>query len=119
MTTATQGPDAMHPIAWFGTRLHEVLDSLADTAAWSMTADEQRSALVELSRAQSRIAELRLRVLAAADRNDIAAESAATSTTAWLAAATRSTRPEAHADLKLALALDADFPHTRDALAAG
>lgn len=41
-----------------------------------MTAVEQRTALVDLARAEARIGELRLRVLAAADCNDIAADSA-------------------------------------------
>ena len=44
-----------------------------------MTPAEQRTVLVDLARAEARLAGLRLRVLAAADRNDIAADSAATS----------------------------------------
>ncbi len=84
-----------------------------------MTADEQRSTLVALARAQSRLAELRLRVLAAADRNDVAAASAATSTGAWVAHHTRQTRSSAHADVRLALSLDTDHPVTRDALRSG
>ena len=55
------------------------------------------------------MAELRLRVLAAGDRNDIAAASAATSTGAWLAQHTRQTRGTAHAQVKLALALDTGY----------
>ena len=65
------------------------------------------------------MAELRLRVLAAGDRNDIAAASAATSTGAWLAQHTRQIRGTAHAQVKLALALDTQYTATRDALAAG
>jgi hypothetical protein len=119
MTTAPHRPDEGHPIVWFGARVHQVLDDLTDIPAWSMTAAEQRTALVDLARAEARVSELRLRVLAAADRNDIAAESAATSTTAWLASHTGITRGEAHADLRLARALDGDFQLTRRALAAG
>src|SRR3954451_15574373 len=119
MTTATHRPQGEHPIVWFGARVHEVLDGLADCAAWSMTAEEQRAALLALSRAEARISELRLRVLAAADRNDIAASTAATSTAAWLAFHTRANRSNAHADLRLARALDTAFPQTRAALAAG
>ena len=88
MTSSADGRTT-HPIAGFATRLHGVLDGLAGAAAWSMTPAEQRDVLVELARAQARMEELRLRVLAAADRSDVAAESAATSTGAWLAQATR------------------------------
>src|SRR4051794_5652055 len=119
MSTATHRPEGPHPIVWFGARVHEVLDGLVDCAAWSMTAPEQREALVELSRAEARISELRLRVLAAADRNDIAADSAATSTSAWLAVHTGTTRAQAHGEGRLAQALDGAFGHTRQALAAG
>jgi hypothetical protein len=119
VTTFTQEPDRAHPIARFGARMHAVLDDLADTAAWSMTPAEQRTALVALARAEAPIGELRLRVLAAADRADIAAQSAATSTGAWLAEHTRTTRSQAHADLHLAQALDGRCRATRAALAAG
>jgi uncharacterized protein DUF222 len=108
-----------HPIADFTTRLHARLDDLAQTQAWSMSRDEQRSVLMDLTRGQARIEELRLRVLAAGDRADIAADTAATSTGAWLAHATRSPRSVAHADVTLATALDEDLAESRDALAAG
>ncbi|HEY3483471.1 MAG TPA: DUF222 domain-containing protein, partial [Streptomyces sp.] len=49
----------------------------------------------------------------------IAAASAATSTGAWLAHATRTPRGVAHADARLATALDEDLTACRDALAAG
>ena len=84
-----------------------------------MTPAEQRAVLVDLARAEARLAGLRLRVLAAADRDDIAADSAATSTGAWLAQHTRLTRGAAHAQVQLALALDTGFTATREALAAG
>ena len=119
MTSITGTESQAHPIAWFATRLHEVLDGLSASPAWSMTPDEQRSTLVALARAEARVAELRLRVLAAADRNDIAAASAATSTVAWLAHETRQVRSAAHADMRLADHLDGPFAATRDALSAG
>src|SRR5919107_4280946 len=108
-----------HPIAGFTRRLHAVLDTLADAPAWSMTGEEQRYALTELARAEARISELRFRVLAAADTSDVAADTAATSTGAWLAHATLQTRSAAHADVVLAQALDGEFAATRDALAGG
>src|SRR5919112_2470062 len=119
MSSSTGLERQPHPIAGFTRRLHAVLDTLADAPAWSMTAGEQRYALTELARAEARISELRFRVLAAADRSDLAAESAASSTAAWLAQATRQTRAGAHADVHLAQALDGGFGATRDALADG
>ena len=116
ISQSTPGP---HPLAAFGARAHQVLDGLADAPAWSMTAEEQRTALLDLARLQARVAELRLRVLVAADRNDVAADSGDTSTVAWLAHRTRQDRSRAHADLRLAQALDSTCGATRDALAAG
>ena len=117
--TSTAVTSIRHPIVEFTDRLRRRLGDLADTPAWSMTPDEQRAVLIDLHQAAGQLEELRLRVLAAGDRNDIAADSAAASTGAWLAHATTQPRGKAHADVKLALALDDTYPATRDALAAG
>jgi hypothetical protein len=117
--SSTQLPTMAHPIAAFGARLHEVLDTLADAPAWAMTPAEQRDAVVALARAESRLAELRLRVIAAADHSDVAAETAATSTAAWLAHATRRSRTLATTDVRLALRLETEHFRTREALAEG
>ncbi len=108
-----------HPIAGFARRLGADLDTLGPVAAWSMTPDEQRSALVDLARAQARLDELRLRVLVSADRDEIGAETGATSTAAWLAHHARQGRPAAPADVRLAHALDQDCSETRTALSEG
>ena len=84
-----------------------------------MSPAEQRAALVELARAEARLTELRLRVLVDADRNQVGADSGATSTPAWLAHATKTTRTAAFRDLHLARKLDETFTKTRAALAAG
>ena len=63
--------------------------------------------------------EVRLRVLAAGDRVEIARDTAATSTSAWLARETQVPLSQAHRDVLLALALDTDLQRTRDALARG
>jgi hypothetical protein len=99
--------------------LTDALDGLKGTPAWSMTPDEQRHALVELRKQQARLRELELRVLEAADRNDIGAESGATSTPAWFAHQTKTNRAARFADLHLAHALDEEFDATRRALAEG
>jgi hypothetical protein len=120
-STSTGSPPAAtgHPIVEFTDRLRRRLGELAETAAWSMSPAEQRAVLVDLHRAGAQLEELRLRVLVAGDRADIAADSAATSTGSWLANATTQPRGKAHAEVTLALALDTDFTATRDALAAG
>ncbi|HET6625657.1 MAG TPA: DUF222 domain-containing protein, partial [Nocardioidaceae bacterium] len=84
-----------------------------------MSPAEQRQALVELRRQQARLRELELRVLVAADRNQVGADSGATSTPAWLAAETASGRAACFRDLHLAQALDTGFEATRAALADG
>ena len=65
------------------------------------------------------MAELQLRVLAAADNNGVGSESAAPSTASWLAS--RTVRPvrDVRAEVRLAHALDTQFQATAAAMAAG
>lgn len=108
-----------HVIARFTGAVLDAFDRIAATPAWSMSQDEQRRTLVELERLRSRLTELQLRVLAAADTSGIGEDSGASSTAAWLAHTTRRNRVDAGADLRLAVALDDRFEATRAALAAG
>ena len=119
MTSPVSGSLTGHPIADFAERLHTALNDLAQAPAWSMSPDEQRDALVQLTRGVARVEELRLRVLAAADRNDVGAEDAAVSTSAWLAARTRRPHGQVQQDVRLAVAMDESCTATRDALASG
>ena len=113
-------PPAGHAVVRFAASLSGALDRLAQVPIWSMTKEEQREALVELRRQQSRLKELELRVLVQADRDGVGADSgAATSTPAWLAHATKTTTASCHRDLHLAAKLDERFHATREALAAG
>ena len=110
----------MHPVHRFSGRLTAVLDGLVDASMWSMTPDEQAQTLVELTRTVSRLAELRLRVFAAADRADLGATYGAASTASWLASSTQQERARAHGDLRLARTLDDPaYTPTREALATG
>jgi hypothetical protein len=111
--------DSGHLIVRFCAGLHVALDGVLGVPAWSMTAGEQRRVLVELARAEARVSEVRLRVLAAADRGDVGAESGAASTAAWVAHATRQVRSVADAQVRFARLLDGGFGLTREALAAG
>ncbi len=98
--------------------LGRALDRVRQVPAWSMSPDQQREALLGLERAQARLAELRLRVLASADRNRVGDVDAAASTADWVAHHARVERRRAHADLRLATALDG-HEVTRRALATG
>jgi hypothetical protein len=133
VTTPTEAPDAadarveppgqvtdtVHPITWFARRAGQVLDGLADVPTWSMTTGEQGEAVLLLHRLQARTAELELRVLAQADRSDVAAETAARSTAAWLAHETTQDPAVAHRQVRLAQALDERYVVTQRALAKG
>jgi hypothetical protein len=99
--------------------LEETLASAADRPAWSLSPAEQRETLRVLHRVESGLAELRLRVLAAADRNQVGEDSGATSTAAWLADEEKARRSACQRAVALALELDENFPATRAALAAG
>ncbi len=103
----------------FTDSLGRALDGLAGTPAWALTPDQQAEALVALRREQARLVELELRILAAADRNEVGTQTGATSTAAWLAHQTAATTRSVAADVHLARALDTDFETTREALAAG
>jgi hypothetical protein len=107
------------PVVSAVTALGGVLDSVRDVPTWAMTAEELRSSLIALTVVEARVAELRLRLLAAADGSDVGSEVGASSTAAWVAHATRQVRAVAHREVALALALDRSHPVTQQALAAG
>ncbi len=108
-----------HAVVRFTTSLSGALDRLAQVPTWSMSPEEERAALVALRRQRARLEELELRVLLQADRDRVGAESGATSTPAWFAHETKTSRSARFADLHLAEALDDGFEATRAALAAG
>jgi len=108
-----------HQLLEFARAVDDALDRVAEAPAWSMTPDEQRETALLLNRLGSRLAELDMRVLAGADRNEVGSDSGATSTAAWLAHATRQTRARCSGRLKLATELDEDFASTREVLAQG
>src|SRR3954447_22208811 len=112
-------PLSHHPVVRFLDSLSRGLDALSQTPTWSMTPAEQARVLVASRAQRTRLAELELRVLVAADRNSVGSEAGATSTAAWLADATGSTRAACFREVRLAHALDGEFAATRSALAAG
>src|SRR5829696_972086 len=65
-------------------RLNVRLDELAGTDVWTMDHRETAETIVELQRAQARLAAARATLLAHAERIDVAELTHATSTAAWL-----------------------------------
>ena len=95
------------------------LSSVADAPVWSMDPAETTATLGELKAlAEAQVAELEARLLAHADRLQIAGNTAASSTANWHAVATRTTRPAAHRMMRTAHGLEQHEP-TRAALADG
>jgi hypothetical protein len=107
-----------HPVVTFAHALTERLDKLTHTPVWSMTPQEQRDALCELTRAEAQLSALKLRVLAEAERSGAGHERGAVSVADWMAIETRETRITARSDLNLAKALEA-HPVLSQALDAG
>ncbi|MFE6507290.1 DUF222 domain-containing protein [Nocardioides sp. NPDC057764] len=114
MTTLQQPP---HPVLEAVVTITGALDRVADANPSFMATDQKAATLVEIARAKAQLAELELRVIAAAD--DVAAESAARDVAAWLHHHTHQ-RPESlRADLHLATALDRTYALVAAAMRAG
>ncbi|WGX96590.1 HNH endonuclease signature motif containing protein [Nocardioides sp. L-11A] len=102
MSTAVLAPP--HPIVGCAAEVRSVLARVVDVQPVFMSVAEKESALVELTRAEAQLAELKARVLASAD--DVAVEHGARDVAAWLAHATRTDPGTARAELHLAKALE-------------
>jgi hypothetical protein len=98
--------------------VHRALDDIAVQVESAGVADPMHL-IGEVDRAITRLQAVRLSLVRAADRAQGAAESGASGTAAWLAAATRSDTAAASRDVKLAGALGESLPATREALAQG
>ena len=107
-----------HQVASATAHLRVLVDSLVEVSVWSMDAVETAATLVELTRLESQVVELRSRVAAHADELQVGAEVGATSTANWLAHRTRQTRPDAARTVRLGYDL-ATHDLVRDALARG
>ena len=107
-----------HPVRAFARQLTTRLDQLASTAVWSMTPTDQRDTLLELTRAESQLAALKLRVLAEADRSGATDAEAACSAADWLAVETQQVRRSVRSDLHLARALEG-HSHLAEAMSQG
>jgi hypothetical protein len=97
--------------------LRSSLKAVAGVNPTFMSTADKAIALTELVRAESQLAELRLRILA--DAGDLARETAAKDAAGWLAQVTRARFTDARADLALASALDRDRPMVAAAMREG
>ena len=97
--------------------LRSSLKAVAGVNPTFMSTADKAIALTELVRAESQLAELRLRILA--DAGDLARETAAKDAAGWLAQVTRTRFTDARADLALASALDRDRPMVAAAMREG
>jgi len=119
MTSPAASDQRVHPIVGFTRALGTALDRVLVCEPAFLCLEDKRTVLVELARERARLEALELGVLAAADRDDVGAETGATSTGAWLSHVTLADRPETAAKVKLARALDEELASTRQGLAAG
>jgi len=110
--SVTNGASSSHPILGCARQVVEVVKDVAGVQPVFMTTGEKQAALVELARAEARLTELRLRVLAAAD--DVGEAAGARDAGAWVSHATQADPQAARAEWHLAKALD-----RREQVAAG
>src|SRR3954469_10755062 len=96
MTAEAWLPTRRHPVAEAVERLHLELDAIAASSTWSMTGEDAGATLVELTKLDARVTELRLRIAADALRGEAGGSAGATSTASWWASQTRMTRAAAH-----------------------
>ncbi len=106
-----------HPVVAAAAALEAALKDVADVDPAFMPTSAKRAALLGLDRVASQLAELRLRVLAAAD--DVAMEDGARDPAAWLAHHGRSDRGQTRGALRLARALGARWHRAGRALREG
>jgi len=98
--------------------IHAAIDQLAGVVFESYGTDVLASALVELKRAESRLAACKRRILRAADTTRVAAAFGATDTSSWAALLTHTDGDVSARDVKLARSLGTGSP-TCVALEAG
>ena len=107
-----------HRVSAATAAMRAAADAVVDASVWSMDAAETAQTLVELTRLEAQVAEIRGRVAAHADDLHVGQDVGASNAASWLAHTTNTTRPTAAAVVKLGHALE-EHPLTRDALAHG
>ena len=93
-----------HPVLGCAESIRTALIAVAQVEPLFMSVTDKEAALVALAQAETRVAELKLRVLGAAD--DVAVEHGCRDVGVWYANATQTDPRTAAGDLRLAKALD-------------
>ncbi|MDO3396347.1 DUF222 domain-containing protein [Nocardioides sp. SOB44] len=109
---------AAHPINGAVARMHSVLDEVAEVPTWSMGQAATAEALVDISRVEARLLEVRSRLLSHAETVAVAETNASPSVAVWHSNATRSTKRESFREVRLAAGLGR-YDVVREALGRG
>ena len=118
-------PDTGHPAAAAVREIHALLDTLLDDllndldASAPLASGGYAALVADCDRAVTRLQALKLRLLAAAHRAEVALDAGMPGTSAWLARHTRTGGADAAREVRLATALDEDLPATATALDSG
>src|SRR6478609_11461270 len=107
-----------HQVASATAHLRDIADGVVEASVWSMTAAEAAATLVELTRLEAQVVELKARVAAHADELQVGHEVGATSTANWLAHQTMQTRSAAAGVVRLGYDLGT-HDRVRNSLATG
>jgi hypothetical protein len=100
-----------HRVSAATAQMRAAADAVTDASVWSMGPEETAATLVELTRLEAQVAEVKARVAAHADELHVGQDKGASSAAAWLAHETKTTRAAAHGAVKLGRDLEA---HPRD-----
>lgn len=97
---------AQHPLVSMLDELDAVREKYADVPAWSMSSAELEAAVPRLAAHRNALSALGLTLLGEADRRQVGDPNGFANTAGWYAAVTRTTKPQARRELKLAERLD-------------
>lgn len=112
-STSSLAPEAL------ARQVNGLLESHSIAVPDTVTAEAAASTLAGLEKAITRLQAVKLRVLAAAERAQVSAATAAPNTGTWLSTITRESGPEAASQVRLATTLDTELPRTGAALDIG
>src|SRR5690348_5065259 len=98
---------AVHPLVSMVAALESVVADGVDAHAWTLTPRQLTDLLPRLAVVERQVAAVKLSLLREADRAQVGDPNGFANTVGWWSAITRSTKPQARRDLKLAERLDA------------
>jgi hypothetical protein len=99
---------AVHPLESMVAALEADLAGGVDATAWTLTSNQLADLLPRLAIVERKLAAAKLSMLREADRHQVGDPNGYSNTVGWWSAVTRSTKPEARRELKLAERLDQD-----------